>query len=135
MAKKADKPQKPDFENLSRREREVMYVVHQHGRVSAEKLQQELENEISYSGARRYLSILEEKGFLTMEKEGARYFYSPVANTTEVGLGMLKKAFGSFFNGSPVMGIANFVQREGKKLDERELAYLEKLIQDAKEQR
>ncbi|QQL45505.1 BlaI/MecI/CopY family transcriptional regulator [Sulfuriroseicoccus oceanibius] len=125
---------KPDFENLSRREREVMYVVHQHGRVSAEMVQSDLPNEISYSGARRYLSILEEKGFLTMEKEGARYFYSPVADTTEVGLGLLKKAFGAFFNGSPVMGIANFVQREGSKMDARELAYLEKLIQDAKEQ-
>jgi len=125
---------KPDFEKLSRREREVMYVIHREGQVSAEKLQEELPTDMSYSGARRYLSILEEKGFLTMEKKGKRYYYSPVANTTEVGIGMLKKAFGSFFNGSPVMGIANFVQREGRDLDDRELAYLEKLIQDAKEQ-
>ena len=125
---------KLDFEKLSRREREVMYVCHRNGRVSAELLQQELPNEISYSGARRYLSILEEKGFLSMEKEGVRYFYTPVADTTEVGIDLLKKAFGSFFRGSPVMGIANFVQREGRSLDKRELAYLEKLIQDAKEE-
>lgn len=124
---------KPDFEKLSRREREVMYVVHRQNQVSAEQLQEELSSDISYSGARRYLSILEEKGFLTMEKQGKRYYYTPVADTTEVGIGMLKKAFGSFFNGSPVMGIANFVQREGRDLDNRELAYLEKLIQDAKD--
>lgn len=122
----------PDFEKLSRREREVMYVVHREGRASAELIQKELPNEISYSGARRFLSILQEKGFLNMEKEGARYFYTPVAATTEVGIGMLKKAFGSFFSGSAVLGIANFMQREGRNLDERELAYLEKLIQDAK---
>ena len=124
---------KPDFEKLSRREREVMYVVHRQNQVSAEQLQEELSSDISYSGARRYLSILEEKGFLTMEKQGKRYYYTPVDDTTELGISMLKKAFGSFFNGSPVMGIANFVQREGRDLDNRELAYLDKLIQDAKD--
>ena len=128
------KKKQPDFETLSRREREVMYVIHQHGRASAEMVQNELANDISYSGARRFLSILEEKGFLTQEKQGARYFYSPVADSAEVGIGLLKKAFGSFFNGSPVMGIANFVQREGRNLDAEELDYLEKMIREAKEQ-
>lgn len=127
----ASSKKKPDFENLSRREREVMYLVHEHGEVSAEKVEKEIETPISYSGARRYLSILEEKGFLEMEKKGNRYYYRAVENTTEVGLGLLKKAFGSFFNGSPTLGIATFVQREGKSLDKRELAYLEKLVQDA----
>lgn len=122
---------KPDFENLSRREREVMYLVHEHGEVSAEKVEKEIETPISYSGARRYLSILEDKGFLEMEKKGNRYYYKARENTTEVGLNLLKKAFGSFFNGSPTLGIATFVQREGKSLDKRELAYLEKLLQDA----
>ncbi len=122
---------RPDFENLSRREREVMYLVHEHGEISAERLEKEIENDISYSGARRYLSILEEKGFLQMEKRGKRYYYTPLANSTEVGLSLLKKAFGSFFNGSPTLGIATFVKREGKSLDKTELAYLEKMVQDA----
>ena len=124
---------KPDFENLSRREREVMYLAHQHGEMSAELLEKEIETPISYSGARRYLSILEEKGFLQMEKRGKRYFYTPTANSTEVGLNLIKKAFGTFFKGSPTLGIATFMQREGKQLDKRELAYLEKLVQDATE--
>ena len=124
---------KPDFENLSRREREVMYLVHEHGELSAELLEKEIENEISYSGARRYLSILEEKGFLQMEKRGKRYYYTPIANSTEVGINLIKKAFGTFFRGSPTLGIATFMQREGKEMDKRELAYLEKLIQDASE--
>jgi len=127
----ATSKKKPDFENLSRREREVMYLVHEHSEVSAEKVEKEIETPISYSGARRYLSILEEKGFLEMEKKGNRYYYKAMENTTEVGLSLLKKAFGSFFNGSPTLGIATFVQREGKSLDKRELAYLEKLVQDA----
>lgn len=122
---------KPDFENLSRREREVMYLVHKHGELSAEKLEREIDTPISYSGARRYLSILEGKGFLHMTKQGKRYFYTPVASTTEVGLNLIKKAIGNFFNGSPTLGIATFMQREGKELDNREIAYLEKLVEDA----
>lgn len=122
---------KPDFENLSRREREVMYLVHEHGEVSAEKIQQEIETPISYSGARRYLSILEEKGFLQMEKRGNRYYYAPLASSKEVGLKLLKRAFGAFFNGSPTLGIATFVQREGSNLNAEELALLEKMVQDS----
>ena len=123
----------PHFDELSRREREVMYIVHEHGEVSAELVQREIDTPISYSGARRFLSILEEKGFLQSERRGNRYYYSPVANSTEVGLQMLKRAFSAFFSGSPTMGIAHYVQSEGKKMDKRELAYLEKLVQDAKE--
>ena len=122
-----------NIENLSRREQEVIYVCHRVGRVSAEILQEELADGTSYSGARRFLSKLEEKGFLSVEKEGARNYYKPVADTTEVGIGLLKKAFSACFRGSSVMGIANFVQQEGSNLDQRELAYLEKLSQDAKE--
>jgi len=125
---------KPDFENLSRREREVMYLVHQHGEVSAEMIESEVETPISYSGARRYLSILEDKGFLKMDKRGKRYFYMPVANSTEEGVKLIKKAFSSFFNGSPTLGIANFMQREGKQLDEREMELLEKLVKNATEE-
>lgn len=107
-----------------------MYVVHELGEVCAESLQNQIETTISYSGARRYLSILEEKGFLTMENRGGRYYYKPIANTTEVGLNFLKKIFGSFFEGSPTLGIATFMQREGKQLKKEELASLEKLLQD-----
>lgn len=124
---------KPDFENLSRREREVMYLVHEHGEVSAEMIHKEIETPISYSGARRYLSILEEKGFLQMAKRGKRYHYSPVANSTDVGLKLLKRAFGAFFNGSPTLGIATFVQREGASLSKEQLAELEKMVHDASE--
>lgn len=109
-----------------------MYVVHELGEVCAESLQKQIETPISYSGARRYLSILEEKGFLNMESRGNKYYYKPVANTTEVGLKFMKKIFGSFFEGSPTLGIATFMQREGKRLDERDVAYLEKLLQDAR---
>lgn len=107
-----------------------MYLVHEHGEVCAETVKNEIETPISYSGARRYLSILEEKGFLTMENRGNKYFYKPVANTTEVGLKFMKKIFGSFFAGSPTLGIATFMQKEGGKLDDQELASLEKLLQD-----
>ena len=124
---------KPEFENLSRREREVMYLVHEHGELSAEKLMEELDHTMSNSGARRFLSILEGKGFLKMEKRGKRFYYTPVANTTEVGLTLIKKAFSVFFKDSPTLGIATFMQKDGKQLDPRELAYLEKLIQDAAE--
>jgi len=119
------------FEDLSRREREVMYFVHANEEVSARMVHESLEPPMTYSVARRCLAILEDKGFLKKRVDGKRYLYRPTANSTEVGLDLIKKAFGSFFKGSPTLGIATFLKREGKRLEEDELDDLEALLRKA----
>ena len=119
-----------NFEDLSRREREVMYFVHANEEVTANMLYESMEPPMTYSGARRCLAILEEKGFLAKRVDGKRYVYQPVASSTEVGLDLIKKAFGSFFKGSPTLGIATFLRREGASLDADELETLEALLRN-----
>lgn len=130
MAKK----KKEDFESLSRREREVMYVVHRLGEVTAESLEREMNDEgFSYSASRRYLSILHDKGFVMMRKDGARYCYRPVNDTHEVGLEMLRTAFHNFFRGSATLGMASFLREEGGKKADTELEALEAMLRDTRE--
>lgn len=117
-----------DFENLSRREREVMYIVHRLGEVTAESLQKEMGDGFSYSGARRYLSMLHDRGLLLMRKDGTRYCYRAVQNTREVGMSLLRKALDHFFNGSTTLGMASLLREEKPADVERELAEIERLL-------
>jgi predicted transcriptional regulator len=119
-----------DFEDLSRREREVMYVVHRLGEVTAESLQREIGEGFSYSGARRYLSMLHDQGLLLMRKDGNRYCYRPVQSTREVGLGLLRKALQHFFNGSATLGMASLLREEKPEDYERELAKIERMLRE-----
>lgn len=121
---------KDDFDNLSRREREVMYAVHRLGEVTAESLQQDMGEDVSYSAARRYLSILHEKGFLMMRKDGPRYCYRPVSDTQEVGLQLLRNAFRNFFRGSSTLGMASFLREEASGKTDKELEKLEKMLRN-----
>ncbi|MCW1887437.1 BlaI/MecI/CopY family transcriptional regulator [Luteolibacter flavescens] len=120
-----------EFENLSRREREVMYVVHRLGEVSADSLCENLETTMTNSGARRILGILHDKGFLAMRKDGNRYLYLPVMNSSEVGFEMLKRTVGSFFNGSLSFGLASFLKREKGTLAPEDRRMLEEILQRA----
>ena len=117
-----------EFENLSRREREVMYVVHRLGEVSADSLCENLDSPMTNSGARRILGILHDKGFLAMRKDGTRYLYQPVLNSMEVGFDLLKRTVGSFFNGSLSVGLASFLKREKGTLPPEDRKMLEELL-------
>jgi predicted transcriptional regulator len=128
----ASKRKPLDFENLSRREREVMYVVHRLGEVSADSLCENLESPMTNSGARRILGILHDKGFLALRKEANRYLYLPVLDSTEVGFDLLKRAVGSFFNGSLSLGLASFLKREKGTLPPEDRKMLEDILRKAK---
>lgn len=107
-----------------------MYVVHRLGEVTAESLQSEIGGDFSYSGARRYLSILHDKGLLMMRKEGARYCYRPVQDSRQVGLELLRSAFRHFFRGSSTLGMASFLREEKKGGYEKDLEEIEKLLRN-----
>lgn len=121
-----------DFEHLSRREREVMYVIHRLGEVSADSLCENLESSMTNSGARRILGILHDKGFLALRKEGNRYLYLPVQDSMEVGFDLLKRTVGSFFKGSLTLGLASFLKREKGGLPAEDRKMLEDILRKAK---
>ena len=61
----------------SRREREIMDIVHRLGRASVSDVMTALSGNPSYSTVRAQLRVLEEKGHLRHEEEQLRYVYLP----------------------------------------------------------
>ena len=65
-------------EKLSRREREIMNVLHAAGgRASAEEIRRGLTDPPSYSAVRAMLAKLEAKGHIQHNEEGLKYVYTP----------------------------------------------------------
>jgi len=128
-----------DLNQLSRRERQIMQILHQRGEASAipsaaenNDVHSSLAYAPSYSAVRTHLRILEEKGWVTHRKEGVRYFYEPMQSTKKTSRGALADLVKSFFGGSPSEAVAALVDGEGGRISEKEWQRLERLVEEAK---
>ena len=62
---------------LSRRERQIMDILHRVGRATVGEVRAELEDPPTYSTVRALMTTLETKGHLRHTAEGKRYVYAP----------------------------------------------------------
>ena len=116
--------------NLSRRERQIMDIVYQHGHVSVADVLEDLPDQPSYSTVRALLRILEEKGYLTHEKDGKRYIYRPIQPRHQAGRSALKQIFNTFFDKSIEKTVITLIS--DADLSDEELDRLSQLIENAK---
>src|SRR5439155_16622122 len=117
---------------LSRRERQIMEVIYRRGAATAAEVQDELPSAPSYSAVRALLRILEEKGHLRHEADGARYIYRPTLARRKAGSQALENLVDTFFGGSPARAAAALLDEAALRLSDDELATLEMLIARAR---
>jgi predicted transcriptional regulator len=120
--------------NLSRRERQIMDILHARGAASAFEVQAALPDPPSYSAVRALLRILEEKGHLKHRTEGAKYVYLPRVSPQAARRSALRRLVGTFFAGSVSQTVAALLQGADTRLSEQELEKLEQLIQQARKE-
>jgi predicted transcriptional regulator len=121
-----------DATNLSRRERQIMEIVYQHGRVSAAEVRDRMPDPPSYSAVRAMLRILEDKGHVRHEQDGPRYVYLPTVPREEASETALRRLVRTFFEGSPEGAMAALLDMESDKLDDEALERIAARIADAR---
>ena len=70
---------KPRTIDLTRRESQIMAIVHRRQRATVEEIRAELPDAPSPSSVRKLLEIMIERGLLGREYDGPRYVYFPAA--------------------------------------------------------
>jgi BlaI family transcriptional regulator, penicillinase repressor len=120
--------------HLSRRERQIMDIIHGKGEATALEVNEALPEPPSYSAVRAMLRILEEKGRLKHRKDGARYVYLATESREKASRSALKRLVTTFFGGSVEQTIAALLDASDTKLSEAESAKLQKLINEAKKE-
>ncbi len=117
---------------LSRREHQIMEIVYRRGFATASEVLAELPDPPSYSGVRALLRILEEKGHLRHEADGARYVFQPTVPRRTAGSRALRALVETFFDGSAGLAAAALLDESAPKLSDGELDQLASLIQRAR---
>ncbi len=120
--------------HLSRRERQLMDVLHARGRATAAEVLAALPDPPSYSAVRALLRILEEKGHLKHRNEGARYVYLPRVSRQTASRSALKRVVSTFFAGSVAQAMAALLETADADLGEPELQKLLQMIEDARKE-
>jgi predicted transcriptional regulator len=119
---------------LSRREHQIMDVVYRRGAATAAEVQADLPNPPGYSAVRALLRILEEKGHLKHQADGARYLYRPTVPRGKAGSAALESLVDTFFDGSAGMAAAALLDRNARDISDAELDQLEALIVRARKE-
>ncbi|HYE56877.1 MAG TPA: BlaI/MecI/CopY family transcriptional regulator [Rhodothermales bacterium] len=126
-------PRSPHLD-LSRRERQIMLVVYEHGPQTAQEILRRLPDPPSYSAVRTLLRILEEKGHLRHYEDGPRYIYEATQPRAEASQGALRQVVRSFFEGSTEQAVAALLRLEDGRLDPGALDRLQSLIDEARQE-
>lgn len=119
---------------LSRRERQLMDIIYRLGRGTAAEIREAMPDAPSYSAVRALLRILETKGHLRHEQDGARYIFIPTIPAKDARLGALDQVIDTFFQGSASEAMAALLDNADKRLDRAELNQIARLIAEARKE-
>jgi BlaI family transcriptional regulator, penicillinase repressor len=125
-------PRTPAPAPLSRREREIMDVIHRLGRASVNEVMSELSGEPAYSTVRAQLRVLEDKGHLRHEADHLRYVYLPAVSPQKVRRSAVKHLLETFFDGSPEKVVEALVGRDGPGVSDEALDRIAELVDRAR---
>ena len=119
-------------DSLSRRERQIMDVLHRIPRATAAVIRQELPSPPSYSAVRALLRILEDKGHVRHLVDGPRYVYEPAAPRAALRQSALRHLVRTFFAGSTEDAVAALIDAADTRLTRKQLDDLARRIAAAR---
>jgi predicted transcriptional regulator len=112
-----------------------MDALYKLGRGTVADVLQRLGGEQHYSTVRAQLRVLEEKGHLKHEQDGARYVYVPVVPRDVARRSALRHLAETFFEGSTEKMVTALLGGEATKISGEELERLAQLVEKSKKEK
>ena len=119
---------------LSRRERQIMDILYQRGKASANDVRDAMPDAPGYSAVRAMLRVLEEKGHIRHHEEGMKYVYVPVVAAGKAKRSAVKHVLDTFFHGSAEQAVAALLDVSSSRLTSEELDRMAALIEKARQE-
>ena len=124
---------KPELPALSRRERQVMDILHRRGGATVAEIMNDLPDPPTYSAVRSILRILGEKDLIKNKEDGPRYVYHPAPDTERAREDMLAHVVSTYFAGSPEQAVTALLRMSDVDLPDNEIDRLRTAIRRARE--
>ena len=119
---------------LSRRERQVMDILHRRGEATVAEIMDDLPDPPTYSAVRSVLRILGEKDLIKHKEDGPRYVYYPATDTERAREDMLAHVVSTYFAGSPEQAVTALLRMSDVDLADADVARLRDAIRRARAQ-
>lgn len=126
---------KPNYSNLSKRERQIMETIHALGEASVGDVVKNIPDSPSYNAIRVSMYLLTNKGFLQHRTEGNKHIYSPLLKPEVAKKTALNRLMDTYFGGSAPKVVSTLLNMEASNLSEKELDELAALIEKAKKEK
>jgi predicted transcriptional regulator len=124
----------PRDHRLSRRERQIMDVLHARQQATVAQVLEDLPDPPSYSAIRALLRILEEKGYIRHREDGNRYVYVPRVSRQAARRSALKRVVTTFFQGSVAQAMAALLEDRDARVSDEEWNELRRLVDQARKE-
>ena len=125
------KPETADV--LSRRERQVMDILHRRGEATVAEIMAELPDPPTYSAVRSVLRILGEKALIRYKEDGPRYVYYPAQDTEAARDDVLAHVVRTYFAGSPEQAVTALLRMSDVDVSDSEVERLRETIRRARQ--
>ena len=123
---------RPSEAALTRRERQVMDVLHRRGAATVAEILADLPDPPTYSAVRSILRILGDKGLIRYQQDGPRYVYSPAQPAETAQETALAHVVSTYFAGSPEQAVTALLRMSDVDLGDAEVARLRERIRRAR---
>lgn len=119
--------------DLTRRESQIMEIVHRRQRATVEEIRAELPDAPTPSSVRKLLEIMMDRGLLHREYDGPRFVYFPSATPQDASRSAVKQLIRTFFNDSPSSAMAALLDAADSPLSDAEYKRLSALLRRSRE--
>ena len=119
--------------NLTRREAQIMEILHRRRRATVEEIRSELPDAPSPSSVRKLLDIMIDRRLLAREYDGPRFVYFPAAKPGAASRSALRQLVRTFFNNSPGSAAAALLDMADGPIPDDEYERLAALLKRARE--
>ncbi|MDX2031580.1 MAG: BlaI/MecI/CopY family transcriptional regulator [Blastocatellia bacterium] len=117
---------------LTEVELELMDVLWEKGAATVSEIVDSLPDaRLAYSSVLTMMRILEQKGYVSHEKEGRAFIYRPVVDRQQAQKSVLGYLLKRFFDNSPELLVVNLLEHED--VTPAEVKRMKRMIEDAEE--
>ncbi len=124
---------KTDSSGLSRRERQVMDILHRRSEATVAEIMSDLPDPPTYSAVRSVLRILGDKNLINHKEDGPRYVYFPAQDTEEAREDVLAHVVKTYFAGSPEQAVTALLRMSDVDMKDDEIERLRDTIRRARQ--
>jgi BlaI family penicillinase repressor len=118
---------------LSRRERQVMDILHRRTGATVAEIMADLPDPPTYSAVRSVLRILGEKALIKHREDGPRYVYYPAESTETAREDVLAHVVRTYFGDSPEQAVTALLRMSDIDLSDAEIKRLRTSIRRARQ--